>query len=155
MKIFFTKKEYRLLVDLLEISEWVLNSHECAEHEETKKYSDLIQKVYAFSKEAGCEDILHYDKESSEYYATLDYEENGIHMEYIDKFEEDVFWDGLASKLTTRDLVEQEGEDNIKKMEVKERISKIYDLESWYREEFFSNGLENVRVVKEKTGKSN
>ena len=57
MKINFTKREYRLLIDILEISEWVLNAHSNVEREDTKKYSELAQKIFSYAKEMGYEDL--------------------------------------------------------------------------------------------------
>lgn len=150
MKINFTKKEYRLLVDLLEISEWVLNSHDTEDDPEKKKYSELIQKIYADSKAMDCEDILEYAPEQNQYYATLDYEENSAFRKYVDKFENNVFWDSLALDLSRRDFVQQEGYENIKNMGDEERMTKLFELKDWYDNEFADNGLDNVKVVKEK-----
>ena len=57
-----------------------MNSHISADREETKKHSELTQRIYAYSKEAGCEDILQYNKEMSEYYATMDFEERALSL---------------------------------------------------------------------------
>jgi len=62
MKINFTKKEYRSLIDLLDIANWVINAHRTGIGEEPKEYADLIQKIYSFSKEMGCEDIIEFNK---------------------------------------------------------------------------------------------
>lgn len=155
MKINFTRKEYRLLIDILEISEWVLNAHSSVEREDTKKYSELIQKIFSYAKQMGYEDLIVYDKHLEGYYATREYEENGEQMRFIEEFEEDVFWDALANKLAWRDLVQQEGVEVVEKMEFVERGTKLMDLESWYQEEFTENGLTNVKVVKEKSSKVN
>jgi hypothetical protein len=50
MKINFTKKEYRLLLDMVEIAEWVLNAHKSDPSDEIKKYSDLYQKILSYAK---------------------------------------------------------------------------------------------------------
>ena len=148
MKINFTKKEYRLLVDMLEISEWVMNSHISADREETKKHSELTQKIYSYSKEAGCEDLLQYNKEMSEYYATIDYEESGLHMQLIDKFEDNVFWDTLSRQFAIKSLIEQEGEEAVEKMDFGDRALRLMELESKYDQEFSDHGLKNIKLDK-------
>lgn len=155
MKINFTKREYRLLIDILEISEWVLNAHSNVEREDTKKYSELAQKIFSYAKEMGYEDLITYDSQLDGYFATREYEENGEQMRFIDEFEEDVFWDSLANKLAWRDLIQQEGQEVVEKMEFVERNTKMMELESWYQEELTENGLVNVKVVKEKSNKVN
>lgn len=155
MKINFTKQEYRLLIDILELSDWILNAHSDVEREDTKKYSELFQKIYSYAKELGFENLISYSEQLDGYYATREYEENGEHMRFIEEFEEDTLWDSLANKLAWRDLVLQEGEEAVRKMQFAERSIKLMELESWYQEEFDENGLENVKVVKEKSNKIN
>ena len=54
MKINITKKEYRLLLDILHLGEWMLTAHDQEEMPEKKKYQDLVQKFYSYAEEMGC-----------------------------------------------------------------------------------------------------
>ena len=146
MIINFTKKEYRLLLDILEIAEWVLHSHRTQELEETKKYTVLIQKILSYAEQMGCEDLIVYDDRLEGFYPTRQFEDESDHMEYIEEFEDDVFWDALAHRLAVRDLVTQVGKEEYENMEYSERASKILDLEGWYHAEFIESGLVNVKV---------
>ena len=155
MKINFTKKEFRLLIDIFEITEWVLHAHKTTEPEETKKYSELIQKIFSYADQIGCTDLIKYDNRLEGYYATRKYEEESEHMAYIEEFEDDVFWEELTHRLAVRDLVAQEGEDTYQKMDISERASKIFDLEGWYEKEFIENGLRNIKVESKKSSRVN
>nr|VFJ52547.1 MAG: hypothetical protein BECKFM1743A_GA0114220_101044 [Candidatus Kentron sp. FM]VFJ70070.1 MAG: hypothetical protein BECKFM1743C_GA0114222_105415 [Candidatus Kentron sp. FM]VFK09523.1 MAG: hypothetical protein BECKFM1743B_GA0114221_101075 [Candidatus Kentron sp. FM] len=155
MKIDITKQEYRLLLDLLEIAHWVLDAHSTWDKEETKPYTALIQKIYSHAKEMGCADIIVYDKKLAAYFPTREYEEDGEHRQFIEAFEEDSFWDELSHKLAFRDLIQQEGEVALERMDFMERATKLTEFLSWYEEEFSDNGLTNVRVVKERSNKVN
>nr|VFJ48255.1 MAG: hypothetical protein BECKDK2373B_GA0170837_10204 [Candidatus Kentron sp. DK]VFJ67890.1 MAG: hypothetical protein BECKDK2373C_GA0170839_11726 [Candidatus Kentron sp. DK] len=155
MKIDFTKPEYRLLLDLLEMAEWVMNAHSAWEEGETRHYAALIQKIHAHAEEMGCGDIIEYSKELGGYFATGAYEEQGNHRQFIEAFEEDLFWDELSYKLAVRDLAQQEGEEALEKMEFVERATKLTEFLSWYEEEFSDNDLANVRVVRERSNTVN
>nr|VFJ93492.1 MAG: hypothetical protein BECKH772A_GA0070896_1005711 [Candidatus Kentron sp. H]VFJ94305.1 MAG: hypothetical protein BECKH772B_GA0070898_1005910 [Candidatus Kentron sp. H]VFK00933.1 MAG: hypothetical protein BECKH772C_GA0070978_1005511 [Candidatus Kentron sp. H] len=155
MKIDITKKEYRSLVDLLEIANWVLNAHSDWDREEVGKYHALIQKIYAYAKEMECGDILEYSEKLAGYFATAQYEEKGAHRRFIDEFEEDSFWNELSHKLAFRDVIQQEGETALEEMNFMERATKLREFLSWYEEEFNDNGLANVRVVQERSNKVN
>jgi hypothetical protein len=155
MKINFTKSEYRLLIEIVEIAEWVLHSHRTQEPEGTKKYSILIQKILSYAKEMGFEDLIAYDSQLGGYYATKQFEDESDHMGYIDEFEDDVFWDALAHRLAVRDLVTQVGKAEYENMEFSERASKLLELAGWYNEEFIENGLVNVKVDTSKSNKIN
>jgi len=155
MKIDFTKNEYRSLLDLLEIADWVMNAHSAWEESETKHYAALMQKIHALAEEMGCGDIIEYSKELGGYFATGAYEEEGNHRQFIDAFEEDFFWDELSYKLAVRDLAQQEGKEALEKMEFVERATKLTEFLSWYEEEFSENGLTNVQLVRERSNTVN
>jgi hypothetical protein len=144
MKINFTNKEYRLLLDMVEIAEWVLNSHRTDPSDEIKKYSEIYQKVLSYAKEMGFENLITYDKNLGGYYATFEYEESE-HMRYIEQFEDDVFWEALPNRLAMRDLVKQVGEKRYMEMEFEERAIKLVELESIFYKELNENGIDNLR----------
>jgi len=144
MKIEFTKKEYRQLLDMVEIAEWVLNSHSTGPSEETKEYSGIYQKILSYAKDMGYENLITYDKDLDGYFATAEYEESE-HMRYIEEFEDDVFWEALPHRLAVRDLVKQFGEKEYAEMEFEERVSKILELEAIYNKEIEENGIDNLR----------
>jgi hypothetical protein len=144
MKINYTKKEYRLLLDMVEIAEWVLNAHKSDPSDEINIYSELYQKILSHAKEMGFENLITYDKDLGGYFATAEYEESG-HMRYIEEFEDDVFWDALPSRLAVRDLVKQVGEKKYEEMEFVERATKLVELESVYYDELEEHGIDNLR----------
>ncbi|MCH9665136.1 MAG: hypothetical protein K0U41_04735 [Gammaproteobacteria bacterium] len=53
MEINITKKEYRLLFDILYLGEWMLTAHDQEEVPEKEKYQDVIQKFYSYAEEMG------------------------------------------------------------------------------------------------------
>ena len=144
MKINFTKKEYRLLLDMVEMAVWVLNSHRSNPSDEIMKYSEIYQRILSYAKDMGFENLITYDKELGGYYATFEYEESE-HMRYIEEFEDDVFWEALPHRLAVRDLVKQFGEKKYMEMEFEERVSKILELEAIYNKELEENGIDNMR----------
>jgi hypothetical protein len=53
MKIHFTKKEFRLLIDMISIAEWVMNSHKTGENPKSEPYEKLDQKFCHMPKILG------------------------------------------------------------------------------------------------------
>jgi len=144
MKIHFTKNEYRLFLDMVELAEWVLNAHRTDPSDEITKYSALYQKILAYAKEMGVENLITFDKDLGEYFATAEYVESE-HMRYIEEFEDDVFREALPHRLAVRDLVQQFGEKKYTEMEFEERVSKIFELEAIYNKQLEENGIDNMR----------
>jgi hypothetical protein len=148
MKINFTKKEYRALVELLEISDWVLHSHKVDEPEETEKYRGVIQKIYAYSKEMGCSDLVEYNKSLVKYVTTYEAEVNSESRKYIEEFEEDTFWEELIAKLSNRDTMRKCNVSSLQEIPRDERFKVITEVEVVWAEEMEKYGLERLGVVK-------
>ena len=147
MKINFTKKEYRSLVELLEIASWVTTSHIVDANDEPKKYNDLIQKIYAFSKEMECLDIIEHSKELDGFYPTREFEEDSEVRQYIEDFEEDTFWAELISKLSGRDVLNKYNIKSLSELETDQRIDALYESDVKWEEEINRFGLERLGVV--------
>lgn len=150
MKINFTKQEYQLLVTMLEISNWVMTATEPGENKEAEPYNELRKKILSYFKEMGMEDCYIYDKARDEYYETAEYEDDAESMRFIDKYNEDIFWEELVSKLATRDFYQKHGGHEVS-METK--ISEITAFEGVYADEIYENGLDNFVIAQKEKSK--
>ena len=148
MKINITKKEYRLLLDILYLGEWMLTAHDQEEAPEKKQYQDVIQKFYSYAEEMGYDNLIKADKALNKYFETIEYEENSKVNEIIENYDNATFWDELVSGLALRDAQEIEGNDAFNKMSPEERIQLLYPLEEKYHEEFMANDLANLQIKK-------
>ncbi len=144
MKIDVTTQEYRMLIDLLEIADWVLHSHKANFPDETKPYRDIANKILSYAEQVGMENLIDYSGSLEGYYPTREFEETSDYMYYIQEFESDSFWDELINRLAERDLFNNEGEENVKHMGFEERARKLSVLERQYADEFEKHGLDNL-----------
>jgi hypothetical protein len=145
MKINFTKAEYRLLVEMLTIADWVMHSR-CTNNEFThKKHHELRNKILSHYKEFEAESIIDSGFEKDQFYETdelLDHIHNNFMSDYIDS----VFWDELIHKMALRDVVNEVGSAYFEKMEEMERFRKIASARERYEDEFEQNDLKNVII---------
>ena len=148
MKINITKKEYRLLLDILYLGEWMLTAHDQEEAPEKKQYQDVVQKFYSYAEEMGYENLIKADKALNKYFETMEYEESSQVNEIIENYDNATFWDELVSGLALRDAQEIEGNDAFNKMSPEERIQLLYPLEEKYHEAFMANDLANLQIKK-------
>lgn len=148
MKISLSKKDYRLLLDMLAISDWVMNSHKVEDDPRTEPYEKLEQKLFAFAKDFDCEDLVMYDKETGEYYPTAEYDEHIFDTRFIEEFEDMSFWEKLCSGLAQRDLILEKGIEEVKKMDTLERMNEEDHRAEKYETEFSENGLKNLIISK-------
>jgi hypothetical protein len=149
MKINFTKAEYRLLVEMLTVADWVM--HGKYADTQNSDYQKLRNKIFSFYKEFDAKNLIDTGFKKDEFFET-DELMNYVHQNFMDSYEEDVFWDELIHKLGLRDVINEIGVDKYNDMEMIERASKVEDVKESYATEFAQHGIKNV-IIKLSTEK--
>jgi hypothetical protein len=148
MNIEISKKEYRTLLDVLHIADWVLHAHKTEEGLETEEFRLLEQKFLSLAEDMGFGHFVEYDPDMKKYFPTGEYEETSSVMEAIVDYDNESFWEELTERLATRDLIQQEGKDKVVALEFEERMIKMETFQGRYEEEFERQGL-NRLVIKD------
>ena len=131
MQIELTNKEFRRLLDLVYIGNWVLNS--TRGYDRFADYENLESKIFALSPALS-------EPWNGTIVPSRAYAEGGIH-EAIAYYEDNVFYEILAEELSRRDMNYPEiGEDN---------YQEIIDRMQQYMEVFQISGVD--RLVLEET----
>ncbi len=147
MQFEITKEEYRDLLDLLYVSDWVLHAHKTQDEPGTKNYRKLEQKILAFAEEMGFGHLIMYEPKHDRYYPTRTFEDVSAAERFIDEYDDNTFWEELVARLAERDLIEQEGGlSKFMRLSLEERLEKQWELEKGYAAEFEEHGLENIRI---------
>ncbi len=128
-----TDKEFRRLLDLVYVGDWVLNS---ARGDDRFEDYDLLQeKIFALCSQLGMRSLI--ETWQGHVFPSKAYEEGGIH-EAIADYEDAVFFDILAEELARRDM-EGEGVDADDESELASRMEEYYS-------EFEQHGIDNLTV---------
>lgn len=143
MKINFTKKEYRTLVDLIFLGDMVVNGIRVGD-DNVKEYEELREYLYSFAEQMGCEDIIQLDKQFNQHFETREYEEGKV-QDYLKEYDNEIFWNEMASRLAMRDI-ERTQRISAEELDHQEMIKNVWSREETYLEEFEKNGLKNVNV---------
>ena len=133
VQIELTEKEFRRLLDMVYIGNWILNS--CREEDRFEDYDDLEEKLFSLCPEHGMSALC--ERWEGHVYPSRAFEEGGIH-EAIADYEDAVFYDILAEELARRDMSDEQISQNDTD-ELAERMEEYFD-------EFEENGIDNVRV---------
>lgn len=149
MKIDFTKKEYRLLLDIVSIADCVMSSHKSEPDERVTPYLEFQQKIFSCAKEFGLENLISHDKELHGYYPTMEFESSFAEQGFLDEYDEATFWDVLSGRLAQRDLVDEMGEETFISMNEADRMVLEDNKADMYLDEFEINGIMNLRVSHE------
>jgi hypothetical protein len=146
MKINFTKSEYRLLLDVIYMADWILHAHDTEDRSDTKEYSDLFQKLMSYAKDMGCEDLVNFDEQQQNYASSYIFEEESPALEYIDEFENDSFWSELISRLARQDALIELKTNNPHDVESEDLFTAISKAEDKWSKEFAAFGLSRIRL---------
>lgn len=147
MKIFFSKKEYRLLVDMISLADWMIFANETPDNKKSNniQYRELINKIYSYSKDMQCNDCIQKFEDDDKYYTSDEHTEE-MHEKFVEDYDNEVFWSELASRLAKRDLVKEFGLGKCAEMDRGERFTRLCRLEEKYQEEFDTNNIEKLVI---------
>ena len=131
MQIQLTNKEFRRLLDLVYIGNWILNS--TRGEDRFQDYDDVESKLFALCRTNGMNTLVE-DWEGTSIPSKA-YAEGGIH-EAIAYYEDNVFYEILAEELSRRDMEYPDiTEDN---------YDEIISRMDQYMSEFQASGVENL-----------
>ena len=133
MKLELTTKQFRRLLDMAYIGNWILNS--TRGDDRFKDYDDVESLLFAKAREEGM-GVLAEDWQG-EVVPSRAFAEGGIH-EAIMEYENNVFFDILAEDLARRDMEDA----SIDKNNYEELSSRI----DAYIAEFEQHGTDNILV---------
>ncbi len=148
MNISLTRAEYRTLLEVLQIADWVLHAHKMDDDPDTRKYRAIEQKVFSLAEEAGFGDLIEYAPEAEQFFPTRKFDEESPVMEFIEEYNGDMFWDELAERLAHRDVIEACSEKELEEMPREEHFIKVDNLCEAYLDEFCERGVDRLRIKK-------
>ena len=136
MNIELTDKEFRRLLDLVYIGNWILNS--TREKDRFEDYDILQEKLFAQCAKNGMNALI--SRWQGHIFPSPAYENGGIH-EAIAYYEDNVFYEILAEELSRRDMdypeIDQDNYD-----EITARMDR-------YMSEFQASGVDHLVLEEE------
>ncbi|WP_373228583.1 hypothetical protein [Cohnella sp.] len=150
MKIELTDKQYRDLIELLFLGDWIANASRTGADgdERIEKYEKVQDYILSQAKHFHAEDIV--KKEGNEFYTTMNFEEPL--MPIVEEYDDYTFWEQISNKLAKRDLLREIGPVRQLKEEHRDRM---YEIEEQYEIEFEENGLKNLVIMNKQKEKPN
>ncbi len=130
MQIEFTTKQFRRLLDLVYIGNWVLNS--TRGNDRIPDFDRVESHVFSQCMRCGMEPLCQLAEEG--YLPSTAFSEGGIHEAIMD-YEDALFFEILAEELAHRDAAQ--GEVDAEEIPVRKEI---------YLREFEQNGIANISV---------
>ena len=151
LKTDITNKEYRLLLNMLQIADWILHAHTVNSPDD--EYTALIQKFLVMAKDYECGDLVKYYEKKKAYYPTNEYLLSDEVQGPIDEHNDEIFWDELTDRLARRDVMREVGIKEYRELERLERSRRLLKAREKYNEEFSTQGLKRLELPKTNEGK--
>ena len=133
MKIELSNKEFRHMLDLIYIGNWILNS--IRGNDRFEAYDKLQEKLFGLCRTNGMNSLIKVS--DAKVSPSRAYEDGGIH-EAIAEYEDAIFFEILAEELARRDM-------NFESISL-ENISELSERIDEYISEFEKNGVENISL---------
>ncbi len=144
--ISLTDKQFKYLMILVHLGETMVNGFrgDRGGPKILKKYADLLSFINSQAKEFGMEKYIDPDPDEEEnIYCNRGFDEECVDQ-FIEEYDEEVFWTDLPSRLADRDF-DRDFDD--KKVSPEERFNILCNLESRYIDEINKNDLKNIDIV--------
>ena len=133
MKIELTDQQYRYLLDLVYIGNWVINS--TRENDRIKEYDQVESLIFSHCLSNKMSKLV--ELYQGELIPSRRFADGGIH-EAIEQYEDIVFYEILAEELALRDM---DGEPL-----TRENYGALMERIDAYLSEFDRNGTDNISV---------
>ena len=150
MKVPFTPKEYRQLLELVHLGMWAVTGYQGEDTAAARRYFQFDQKLLGMATDLGCADLVEKQADGTMQPAAKLSEDERV-REIQSEFQNDVFWHELVTRLADRDLAGEDARRAIETPGVEpppttdERLKKI---EERYWAEFEKNDLANVVLLR-------
>lgn len=140
MQIEFTKEQYELLLKLIYCWNSMINWARLYE-DRIVEYDNLCSHIYSKAKDTWFEGLTEYWEEENIHTESALLDSDYKIGEYINYYNDDIFWNTLVDWLVDRDLEEKWEKESGDVEEKSEKLSEYY----W--EEFNKNAIKNLKVI--------
>lgn len=134
MKINLTKKQYRQLMNMCCIADWVTNAYRNNPTEESAQQHELLQYLLSFAKDFEFEENITYVKELDAHRWNENFLENNEAVRaFVAEYDYNRYADMLSDKLAEVALKEKYTEDELAQMDPKDLGEQFMQLKQKVR----------------------
>lgn len=150
MKVSFTAKEYRQLLELVHLGMWSVTAYQGEDTPAAKRYYALDQKLLEAATEMGCADLVELRDDATLQPAAKLSEDERV-REIQSEFQNDVFWHELVARFADRELASTQAKHGLATPGVEPPPSsdeQLKKIEERYWKEFEKNDLNNLVLLR-------
>ena len=143
ISINFTPEQYKNLLKLACLGEWMTNSYKT--EDENTTFEEVQEILFRNAERFGLEELVVIDEDGS--YPSALLEDDEELRETIDAYDTDNQWDGLIEMLAEKISVNHYGEEKLKELPVFTRFFAESVVEELISQEFQENGIDNLNLA--------
>jgi hypothetical protein len=150
MKVTFTAKEYRQLLELVHLGMWTVTGYQGEDTAAAKRYFALDQRLLGMAPELGCADLVEKREDVTLQPAPKlaeDERVRGLQSE----FQNDVFWHELVARLADREFAGDQAKRTMETPGVEpppSRDEQLKKIEDRYWKEFEKHDLAHLFLLR-------
>ena len=137
----FADEEYRRLMMLTYLGEWMMNA---LRKDPDPAYLDTASKIYSFAKGTTLEELVTFEADDESWSLSKAFEDDAHAV--IDQYDDKTFWEELTARMTERDLIASRGERAVRGMRPAERARAASAIAKAYTKEFEERGIDRLMV---------
>ena len=139
MELAFSVEQFRKLIELAYLGEWMLNAHHTDEHQDDAA-TLLFQQLLSSIEVEGVET----DAETGRKYLIAEWD-TMLQERKISDYDDHTFWEELTERLAERDLAKRTGQ-RVEDIDRDDDLIELKPIEDRYRHEFEEHGLERLQI---------
>ena len=145
MKIEFSKKELKDLVELLYIASMMVSFSEEEVPDKYKDYQNIINKIYQTAVDNGLKDMVNKNEDGNFEPSIAVFEDQTL-WKIMDNYDDNSFWELLIGRLARRDIMESMTAEEYQALPPEKQFALQIVQEDVYVKEFEDNGILNLRI---------
>jgi len=134
-----TVKDFRKLIELAYLGEWMINAQHDPDFQD-EAASSVVEKLLAAHKFPD----IGLDAETGEHFIEAEWTQR-LYDQYILDYDDHVFWDELTERLAQRDLARERGVE-VEQLNRDDDLGELRPLEEHYRTELEEHGLDRLEI---------
>lgn len=150
MKVSFTAKEYRQLLELVHLGMWAVTGYQGEDTAAAKRYHAIDQRLMELATALGCADLVEVRDDGTLQPSPKLADDERV-REIQSEFQNDVFWHEFVQRLADRDLAGEQANRTMETPGVEpppSREDHLKRIEDRYWAEFEKNDLAHVVVLR-------
>lgn len=148
MEIRLSKKQFKSLLELVYLGNWVVNSKKTPDVID-KEYENVANLIYSYGKEAGLEKYVSYSEMAQCCTPTTYLFEESDASKILKKYDEDTYWSNLVERFALKEFHNKYSAEKIKKMSSPDRMEKILTLIRKYEVATYDHSIDPFEMLKE------